>query len=173
MWNVNPCNAIVAAFNLQGSAWDRNRRQYLTYTSKPPTLRTEIRVSDVALFATQQQPVEAQNGAAGNGAAERQLPDGREGGSGGAAVPQSWVAAVAGEETLHRLRAHEGIPFQLAGTLHPQCLHSCLGCHSTIFVSARCVITLHYRVFDCIGGCKNKCLMRTRFNECASTVHIE
>ena len=102
-----------------GLCGDRNRRQYLTYTSKPPTLQTEIGVSDVALFATGRLP-EAQNGSTGNGAAERQLPDGREPDrSGGAAVPESWVAAVAGEETLHRLRAHEGIPFQLAGGAPP------------------------------------------------------
>lgn len=115
VWNVNPCNAVVAAFNLQGSAWDRSRRQYLTHTPKPPTLHTEIRVADVALFAARQSGAQ-QNGGSDN-AAERQLPGSREpgGANGAAAVPQSWVAAVAGEETLHRLRAHEGIPFQLAG----------------------------------------------------------
>ena len=54
VWNANTCNAVVGAFNLQGSAWDRSKRQYATYTSKPPTLSTEIRVRDVPVFSASQ-----------------------------------------------------------------------------------------------------------------------
>ena len=54
VWNANTCNAVVGAFNLQGSAWDRSKRQYATYTSKPPTLSTEIRVRDVPVFSGSQ-----------------------------------------------------------------------------------------------------------------------
>lgn len=50
VWNANACNAVVGAFNLQGSAWDRKKRQYATYNSKPPTLSTHIRVKDVPVF---------------------------------------------------------------------------------------------------------------------------
>ena len=53
VWNANTCNAVVGAFNLQGSAWDRKKRQYTTYNSKPPTLTTEIRVKDVPVFSSQ------------------------------------------------------------------------------------------------------------------------
>ena len=53
VWNANTCNAVVGAFNLQGSAWDRKKRQYATYTAKPPTLSTEIRVKDVPVFSSQ------------------------------------------------------------------------------------------------------------------------
>ena len=52
VWNANACNAVVGAFNLQGSAWDRRKRQYTTYTAKPPTLSAEIRVKDVPVFAS-------------------------------------------------------------------------------------------------------------------------
>jgi hypothetical protein len=52
VWNANTCNAVVGAFNLQGSAWDRRKRQYTTYTAKPPTLSAEIRVKDVPVFAS-------------------------------------------------------------------------------------------------------------------------
>ena len=53
VWNANTCNAVVGAFNLQGSAWDRKKRQYTTYNSKPPTLNTKIRVKDVPVFSLQ------------------------------------------------------------------------------------------------------------------------
>ncbi len=53
VWNANTCNAVVGAFNLQGSAWDRKKRQYTTYTTTPPTLDTEIRVKDVPVFSSQ------------------------------------------------------------------------------------------------------------------------
>ena len=52
VWNANACNAVVGAFNLQGSAWDRRKRQYTTYTAKPPTLSAEIRVKDVPVFGS-------------------------------------------------------------------------------------------------------------------------
>lgn len=52
VWNANACNAVVGAFNLQGSAWDRRKRQYITYNSKPPTLSAEIRVRDVPVFSS-------------------------------------------------------------------------------------------------------------------------
>jgi len=52
VWNANACNAVVGAFNLQGSAWDRGKRQYITYNSKPPTLSAEIRVKDVPVFSS-------------------------------------------------------------------------------------------------------------------------
>ena len=52
VWNANACNAVVGAFNLQGSAWDRRKRQYTTYTAKPPTLSAKIRVKDVPVFAS-------------------------------------------------------------------------------------------------------------------------
>ena len=42
VWNANACNAVVGAFNLQGSSWDRTRRQYRIHNSKPPTLKTEV-----------------------------------------------------------------------------------------------------------------------------------
>jgi hypothetical protein len=44
VWNANACNAVVGAFNLQGSSWDRTRRQYRIHNSRPPTLDTEVRV---------------------------------------------------------------------------------------------------------------------------------
>ena len=53
VWNANTCNAVVGAFNLQGSAWDRKKRQYATYDSHPPALSTEIRVRDVPVFLSQ------------------------------------------------------------------------------------------------------------------------
>ena len=52
VWNANACNAVVGAFNLQGSAWDRGKRQYITYNSKPPTLSTEIRGKDVPVLSS-------------------------------------------------------------------------------------------------------------------------
>lgn len=115
MWNVNACNAVVAAFNLQGSAWDRSRRQYLTHVKDPPLLETEVCVSDVPLLAPRQR-ADAQTSDAG-GASERRLQESRRlpDVDAAAAVPASWVAVVAGEERLHRLRAQEGIPFRIAG----------------------------------------------------------
>jgi hypothetical protein len=121
VWNLNACNAIVGAFNLQGSAWDRTRRQYSIHAKDPPLLQTEIRVSDVPLFARQaQQP---QRGGSSNGAAAEKEADGQPEGRGGeAAVPASWVAAVQGEERLHRLRADEGIPFRIASACACVCM---------------------------------------------------
>jgi raffinose synthase len=52
VWNANACTAVVGAFNLQGSAWDRRKRQYTTYTAKPPTISAEVRVKDVPVFAS-------------------------------------------------------------------------------------------------------------------------
>ncbi|CAL8470414.1 g9956 [Coccomyxa elongata] len=108
VWNANACNAVVGAFNLQGSSWDRSRRQYRIHLSKPPTLHTEVKVSDVPVFAT----------LAAEHAAARQLPGGQDNGGNGhkaeqPAVPPSWVAVLSGEEELHRLRADEGIPLRL------------------------------------------------------------
>ena len=59
VWNANTCNAVVGAFNLQGSAWDRKKRQYTTYTASPPTLSAEIRVKDVPVFSSQPSLVSA------------------------------------------------------------------------------------------------------------------
>lgn len=125
VWNVNACNAVVGAFNLQGSAWDRSRRQYRTYTNKAPILETEVRVRDVPLLlsnGTRRTPLEnsssanfgnSENGSGGarfgnNSEDGRECPD-------ALAVPRSWVAVLSGDDEIHRLREDDGIPLRLAG----------------------------------------------------------
>ena len=61
VWNANACNAVVGAFNLQGSAWDRKKRQYTTYTSNPPMLGTDICVKDVPVFSPAAAAVSGEN----------------------------------------------------------------------------------------------------------------
>jgi hypothetical protein len=148
VWNVNACNAVVGAFNLQGSAWDRTRRQYTTYTKSPPTLSAEVRVRDVPPFVAddlrqrrQRQRSAAANGAEGNGSTRLGSERGARSGAseGAAAVPRSWVALRFGEEEIHRLRADEGVPVTLAGVRRAawETLAHCGRCCTTDAVNLR------------------------------------
>ena len=47
VWNRNPCSGIVAAMNVQGSSWDRRRRQFYVHDANPPALSGSIRPCDV------------------------------------------------------------------------------------------------------------------------------
>lgn len=47
VWNVNPRGGVLAAFNLQGSAWDWGRRRYRTHEAAPPPLPARAAVRDV------------------------------------------------------------------------------------------------------------------------------
>uniref|UniRef100_A0A1D2A580 galactinol--sucrose galactosyltransferase n=1 Tax=Auxenochlorella protothecoides TaxID=3075 RepID=A0A1D2A580_AUXPR len=47
VWNLNPRGGVLAAFNLQGSAWDWGRRRYRTHEAAPPPLPARAAVWDV------------------------------------------------------------------------------------------------------------------------------
>ena len=47
VWNRNPCSGIVAAMHVQGSSWDRRRRQFYEHDPHPPPLSCDIRPCDV------------------------------------------------------------------------------------------------------------------------------
>lgn len=40
--NINACSAVLAAFNLQGSSWDRQKRKYATHNRYVRELQTEV-----------------------------------------------------------------------------------------------------------------------------------
>lgn len=45
--NTNTCNVVLAAFNLQGSAWDRQKRKYMTHSRAVKALQTTVQPDDV------------------------------------------------------------------------------------------------------------------------------
>jgi len=42
VWNVNRYCGILAVFNLQGSSWDRSKRQFFTHDSSPKPLSVQV-----------------------------------------------------------------------------------------------------------------------------------
>lgn len=50
IWNRNPCSGIVAAMNVQGSSWDRRRRQFFQHDPQPRPLTGTIRPCDVPVW---------------------------------------------------------------------------------------------------------------------------
>ena len=61
VWNVNAHTGIVGVFNLQGSSWDRVRRQYFVHDASPPKLHTLVRPFDIEPFRRQQQERQQQH----------------------------------------------------------------------------------------------------------------
>ncbi|KAL4457682.1 hypothetical protein ABPG75_012547 [Micractinium tetrahymenae] len=51
VWNANAFNAIVACFNIQGSAFERSLRRFSTHDSSPPALAAAVRPSDAPVLA--------------------------------------------------------------------------------------------------------------------------
>lgn len=47
VWNINPCTAVVGAFNVQGATWKVKRRAYVTHDPNPKTLPAVVRPADV------------------------------------------------------------------------------------------------------------------------------
>ena len=47
VWNRNTHSGIVGAFNVQGSSWDRRKRQFHMHNHSPPVLSTRITPADV------------------------------------------------------------------------------------------------------------------------------
>ena len=47
VWNRNTHSGIVGAFNVQGSSWDRRKRQFHMHNHTPPILSTLITPADV------------------------------------------------------------------------------------------------------------------------------
>jgi len=47
VWNVNRYCGILAVFNLQGSSWDRSKRQFFTHDSSPKPLSVQVMATDV------------------------------------------------------------------------------------------------------------------------------
>ncbi|CAG9463651.1 unnamed protein product [Pedinophyceae sp. YPF-701] len=47
VWNANLCGGVVAAFNVQGSKWDRLRRRFTSLGYSPPTVTASVRAFDV------------------------------------------------------------------------------------------------------------------------------
>jgi hypothetical protein len=41
---------VVGCFNVQGSAWDRNRRKFVTHNPKPPVLSAQVSESCLAIL---------------------------------------------------------------------------------------------------------------------------
>jgi len=128
----------VGAFNLQGAAWDRRRRQFIQHDARPPALEAIVRPSDVEAFAAA--PAAAARGLpeSGSGAAGALADPAAAGGNGvgrssfngsaaggaadadAAAAEPTWAAVSSdapGE--LVRLRAHEGLPVRLDGARSP------------------------------------------------------
>lgn len=40
----------MGVFNIQGAAWDRSRRRFTVHNRSVPTLRADVRVSDIELW---------------------------------------------------------------------------------------------------------------------------
>lgn len=47
VWNANAVVGIVGIFNLQGSAWDRDRRKFHIHDAQPPSLSVRVQPGDV------------------------------------------------------------------------------------------------------------------------------
>jgi len=126
---VNACGGCVGAFNLQGAAWDRRRRQFIQHDARPPALEAIVRPSDVEAFAAA--PAAAARGLpeSGSGAAGALADPAAAGGNGvgrssfngSAAGGAADADAAAAEPTWAavRLRAHEGLPVRLDGARSP------------------------------------------------------
>lgn len=50
LWSLNYTSALVGAFNLQGSSWDRDKRKFHTHDSSLCKVQASIRPSDVPIF---------------------------------------------------------------------------------------------------------------------------
>lgn len=94
IWNVNRTSGVVGVFHLQGSSWDRNRRQFVIHDKAPPPLETAVRVVDV-------EPLRA--AAAASAAAQ----------GNGAAGAASWAAYHSGTGRLHQLNLDDALPVKL------------------------------------------------------------
>lgn len=51
MWNANAVTAVVACFNIQGSAYERSLRRFNTHDASPPALAASVRPSDAPVLA--------------------------------------------------------------------------------------------------------------------------
>lgn len=51
MWNANDVNAVIACFNIQGSAFERSLRRFNTHDASPPALAASVRPGDAPVLA--------------------------------------------------------------------------------------------------------------------------
>ena len=51
VWNVNACGGIVGVFHLQGSSWDRNKRQFQIHDKSPQELQSKVCSTFLCLLA--------------------------------------------------------------------------------------------------------------------------
>lgn len=49
VWNMNAYNGVVGVFHLQGSSWDRTKRQFQMHNSNPAPLETKVRAACASL----------------------------------------------------------------------------------------------------------------------------
>lgn len=47
MWNSNPVTGVVAVFNVQGAAFSRSVRRFVTHDTSPPALAAAVSPADV------------------------------------------------------------------------------------------------------------------------------
>lgn len=95
VWNVNAHNGIVAVFNLQGSSWDRARRQYVVHDANPPSLSAVVRPHDVESF--------------------RSLHRHASNGSASIETPSDFACYSNQTQQLMRCSMDDGFPVKLAG----------------------------------------------------------
>ena len=114
IWNVNAHTGIVGVFNLQGSSWDRTRRQYFVHDATPPTLDVVVRPRDIEPFRSLQLQ------AAGSETSSSSSP-------GSSSQTPSFACYSNQSQGLMRLKADEGCLVELSGTpfmsLRSQDLH--------------------------------------------------
>lgn len=117
VWNINRHGGVVGVFHLQGSSWDRRRRQFLVHDKRPAPLKTVVRPKDIEGFGT---------GTPGQEVAAALKPS-LTGGNGVAPAPPSagrqFVASSSLSPDLQLLSLHDPVPVRLAGEPGP-CLSS-------------------------------------------------
>ncbi len=107
IWNVNKHTGIVGVFNLQGSSWDRSRRQYFVHDATPPTLDVLVCPRDVEPFRS------LQHQASGSATSSSSISSKQD--SDGASSPPSFACYSNQSQQLMRLGMDEGVLVELSG----------------------------------------------------------
>lgn len=101
IWNVNAHTGIVGVFNLQGSSWDRNKRQYFVHDATPPTLDVLVRPRDIEPFRSSHQQTAGSEASSGSSCSQT----------------GSFACYSNQSERLERLSMDEGCLVELSGML--------------------------------------------------------
>lgn len=118
VWNANRCSGLVAVFHLQGSSWDRARRQFCMHDSQPAPCSTHVSPADIESFTSQAlQPCKPVSAGKNGRALLSDVSSSSSSSSGSSSSAREFIAwsEAFGNNRMKRLGLRDRVPIELAG----------------------------------------------------------